>query len=176
MRPRLGLETEHLLLREFNRGDFHDLWMLTRQTEITDILPDWNMSEERLRGFLEFVISSYDRFHPGDVRILLAVEHKQDGRLIGWCGVFPNDKLPPEERELAYAISKDYRNRGYTTEAAKGMVSYLFNHSSLEQIVAIVRPFNGASRRILEKCGFVHQRLARLSDGEDYHYYLLYKE
>lgn len=46
MRQQLGFATESLRLREFTRADIPDLYSLTRQTEITEILPDWNMSEE----------------------------------------------------------------------------------------------------------------------------------
>lgn len=172
MRQQLGFATESLRLREFTRADIPDLYSLTRQTD-TEILPDWNMSEEEIRGFLEFVISSYDIYNPDNVRILLAIEHKQDRKLIGWCGVFPNDMLPQSEREVAYAISKDYRKRGYTTEAVQGMTSYVFHQSNLQEIVAIIKPFNAASRRVLEKSGFAHQKLIRLSDNSDYNYFIL---
>lgn len=175
MRQQLGFATESLRLREFTRTDIPALYSLTRQTEITDILPDWNMSEEEIRGFLDFVISSYDTYNPDNVRVLLAIEHRQDRKLIGWCGVFPNDMLPQAEREVAYAISKDYRSKGYTTEAVQGMISYVFHHSSLPEIVAIVKPFNVASRRVLEKSGFEHQKLIRLSDNSDYNYFILQK-
>lgn len=171
MKNSMVIETASLQLRPFAREDSKALYELTRQSEITDILPDWKMSSEQLDDFLDFVISSYDSFNPDDVRILLAVEHKADRKLIGWCGVFPNDMLEPPERELAYAISKDYRNSGYTTEAAKGLLSCVFNHSSLQQIVAIVKPFNIASRRVVEKAGFSHVRLVTLSDQADYHYF-----
>lgn len=73
------------------------------------------MTEEQLGEFMSFVIGSYEQFSAEDVRILLAVEHKTDKRLIGWCGVFPNDMLEPHVREVAYAISKDYRNLGLAT-------------------------------------------------------------
>lgn len=171
MRNSMVIETASLRLRPFTREDSNSLYKLTCQREITDILPDWKMSPEQLDDFLDFVISSYDSFNPDDVRILLAVEHKADRKLIGWCGVFPNDMLEPSERELAYAISKDYRNAGFTTEAAKGLLSYVFNHSSLQRIVAIVKPFNIASRRVAEKAGFSHLRLVTLSDKSDYNYF-----
>ncbi|MCD9020948.1 GNAT family N-acetyltransferase [Cohnella silvisoli] len=168
-----GFETNALTIRQFTIEDTAALYELTRQTEITDFLPDWNMSEQQLEGFLDFVIASYEDFNPEDVRILLAIEHKQDRRLIGWCGVFPNDRLDPADREIAYAISKDYRNHGYTTEATTGMVSYVFNHSLLMQIVAIVKPFNLASTRVIEKTGFKHVQLLGLSDNSNYNYYVL---
>ncbi|MNH87933.1 hypothetical protein D3C73_404280 [compost metagenome] len=139
------------------------------------VLPDWDMSEEGLTGFLEFVTSSYDNFNEDDVRILLAMQHREDARLIGWCGVFPNDLLLESDREIAYAISKDYRNKGYTTEAVKGMVDYVFGRSSLQEIVAIVKPFNVSSKRVIEKAGFTHRRLTTLTDQCEYDYFSVEK-
>lgn len=175
MRQQFGFETESLILHEFTREDANALYNLTRQKKITDILPDWDMSEEQIEGFLEFVISSYGCYNPDDVRILLAITHKQDHQLIGWCGVFPKDLLAPEDREIAYAISEHYRNQGLTTEAVKGMFRYIFNQSSLQQIVAIVKPFNTASRRVLEKAGFQCQQQLHLSDGEVYDYFSIHR-
>ncbi|XEC93822.1 GNAT family N-acetyltransferase [Paenibacillus tarimensis] len=173
MRESIRFETASLRLREFALEDYNALYALTTQQEITDILPDWNMTEVQLKRFLAFVIDSYDKFQPDDVRILLAIVHKGDQKLIGWCGVFPNDKLEPQKREIAYAMHKDYRNCGYTTEAVMGMVAYVFGQSSLSEIVAIVKPFNTASRRVVEKAGFIQQSTVRLSDGEDYDYFTI---
>ncbi|WP_256757505.1 GNAT family N-acetyltransferase [Cohnella sp. WQ 127256] len=166
-------DTNELTLRPFTKEDASALFELTRQTEITDILPDWNMTEQQLDDFLDFVISSYETFNPGDVRILLAMEHREDKQLIGWCGVFPNDMLNEADREVAYALSKDYRNQGFATEAVIGMVSHILNHSLLEQIVAIVKPFNKASIRVIEKAGFKKLRRITLSDKADYDYFTL---
>jgi len=165
-------ETDSLILRRFARTDAAALFELTRQPEITDVLPEWKMTERQLDDFLEFVISSYGAFNPDDVRIMLAIEHKEDRLLIGWCGVFPNDLLDPADREIAYALSKDYRNLGYATEAVRGMLSTIFKQTSLKQIVAIVKPFNQSSIRVIEKAGFEYRQNAELSDGAEYRYYV----
>lgn len=55
------------------------------------------------------------------------------------------------------------------TEAVQGIVAYVFQHSNLQRIVAIVKPFNAASRKVLVKSGFQHWNLVTLSDGHDYH-------
>lgn len=66
-----------LSLRPFTLQDQEDLAALTRQPEITDLLPDWKMTEEQLSDFLQFVVSSYEQFDPQDVRIMLAVIHQE---------------------------------------------------------------------------------------------------
>ncbi|WP_164779433.1 GNAT family N-acetyltransferase [Paenibacillus kobensis] len=165
--------SESIRLRNFTREDYQALYELTRQTEITDLLPDWNMTEEQLDSFLNFVTGSYDSFDPADVRVLLAVEHTLDNRLIGWCGVFPNDMLKPEAREVAYALSRDYRGRGYMTAAVEAICSYMFEHTELARIVAIVKLYNHASSAVLNRAGFRHIEQTVLSDGEPYEYFEL---
>jgi len=167
----IRFETTSLVVREFVMQDFDALYELTRQSEITDILPDWNMSEEQLHDFMRFVTASYEKLSANDVRFLLAIEHKRDGRLIGWCGVFPNDLLPTDEREVAYAISRDYRNQGLTTEAVQAVLRYVFRNTELDHVAAIVKPFNAPSRRVLQKVGFQHLRQATLGDGQNYGYF-----
>ncbi|UHA74665.1 GNAT family N-acetyltransferase [Paenibacillus sp. 481] len=169
------IDTDSIRLRTFSTADYEELHQLTRQSEITDILPDWNMTEEQLEQFLSFVVGSYEKFDPHNVQILLAVEHKEDKRLIGWCGVFPNDLLDPAAREVAYAISKDYRNQGYTTSVVRAIASFVFANTELARIVAIVKPFNVASRRVVEKAGFDHIRLTKLADQQEYDYFEMRK-
>lgn len=120
MMKKIEIVTEALRIRQFTPGDRDGLYELTCQSEITDYLPDWKMTLQQLNEFLEYVISSYASFNPEDVRYLLAVEHKEDGRLIGWCGVFPNTKLPPDTREIAYAVSTHDRNQGYGDRSRPG--------------------------------------------------------
>lgn len=67
------IELDSIRLRPFAAEDDEALYALTRQTEITDMLPDWRMTEAQLADFLQFVIGSYAKFDPQDVRILLAV-------------------------------------------------------------------------------------------------------
>ncbi|WP_426333745.1 GNAT family N-acetyltransferase [Paenibacillus silvae] len=158
-------------LRPFILEDKPALAALTRQPEITDLLPDWKMTEQQLSEFLQFVVGSYERFDPQDVRIMLAVVHQESQQLVGWCGVFPNDMLDSSDREVAYAISRDYRNRGYITAAVGALTAYLFKHTSLTRIVGIVKTYNPASRVVLEHTGFRYVNRRRLSDGEDYDYF-----
>lgn len=171
-RNQLGFETEFLIIREFTINDYDALYNLTRQREITDLLPDWNMTKEQLSQFLRFVVSSYETFHPENVRVLLAIVHKKNQHLIGWVGVFPNEMLEEEDREIAYAISKDYRNQGHMTEAVQGMVNQIFKLSKLERIVAIVKPHNRASRRVVEKLGFIYLHTLTLKDNCSYDYFI----
>jgi ribosomal-protein-alanine N-acetyltransferase len=57
--------------------------------------------------------------------------------------------------EVGYAIHPSFRNSGYATEAVKALVGWAFEHPRVQRVVADTLPLNQASRRVLEKAGFV---------------------
>jgi RimJ/RimL family protein N-acetyltransferase len=57
---------------------------------------------------------------------------------------------------LGYALAPEVWGRGYATEAVRAMVDAAFGLTSAAEIEAGVHVENPASRRVLEKAGFVH--------------------
>ena len=57
--------------------------------------------------------------------------------------------------EIGYGISEEYQNNGYATEAVKAVLDWAFAHTEVTTIEAETDPDNTASKRVLEKCGFV---------------------
>ena len=51
--------------------------------------------------------------------------------------------------------SEEYQNQGYATEAVDAAVNWALKHSGVMRIEAETDPDNAASRRVLEKCGFI---------------------
>jgi ribosomal-protein-alanine N-acetyltransferase len=73
------------------------------------------------------------------------------GAFIGRCGLqYLGDT---GSVEVGYTLAKPYWGQGYATEAARACVEYGFGVLGLPRIVAIARPENAASRRVLEKLG-----------------------
>lgn len=58
-----------------------------------------------------------------------------------------------DEALLGFLVKRDYRGRGYATEAARAVVDYGFEQLGLARILAGCDPENEASRRVLEKIG-----------------------
>lgn len=57
--------------------------------------------------------------------------------------------------ELSYQLYGDgFAGRGYTTEAVRLIVDYLFATKKQHRIQLVIVPENAASRRVAEKCGF----------------------
>ena len=57
--------------------------------------------------------------------------------------------------EIGYGISAAYRDRGYATEAVDAAVGWALRQSGAARVEAETAAENAASRRVLEKCGFV---------------------
>ena len=101
--------------------------------------------EEMLRGSLA---------HPEDwgwYALWLIV--RKDGKCIGnlsFKGVPDNGMV-----ELGYGIAEEYRGLGYATEAVETILTWAFDQPGVTSVAAETEEGNVASRRVLEKCGFI---------------------
>ncbi|GAU76335.1 GNAT family N-acetyltransferase [Fusibacter sp. 3D3] len=62
---------------------------------------------------------------------------------------------------LGYKMDADEINKGYMTEAIKAVVKIAFSSMKLHRIEANVMPRNVRSIRVVQKCGFVNEGLAK---------------
>ncbi len=85
----------------------------------------------------------------------------EDGAVIGDCGT----KGWMDDRgrvEVGYGLSASFRRRGYGSEAVGAMVEWLGAQPGIRAVTAEVEVGNDASRRLLERLGFV---VENTSDG-----------
>ena len=60
--------------------------------------------------------------------------------------------------ELGYNIMHKYWNQGYTTEAAKDILSFAVNELKQNEYIAWHAVENPASGAVMTKCGFVYEK------------------
>lgn len=89
---------------------------------------------------------------PSAVR-LLAVERKTVGDVVGYCGLVDSGR-GAQEPELAFEFLRRYWGQGYATEASWAVLDWA-KTSGYERLWASVWDWNIASRRVLEKVGFI---------------------
>lgn len=78
-------------------------------------------------------------------------------------GIYVRDKmvgsinLTPQETEpeIGYWIGKEHVGHGYATDAVKLLSNYAFTNFGLDQLYGVVTVGNVASRKTLEKTGFI---------------------
>jgi ribosomal-protein-alanine N-acetyltransferase len=66
-----------------------------------------------------------------------------------------------ETGTLGYWIGRSFAGRGYGTAGVRAMLGYAFNELNLHRVEAACVPGNAASRRVLEKTGFILEGQAR---------------
>ena len=146
----MTIETQRLLLRPFRTGDAEDVLEYLRDPA-SDCFADMRLcSLEEARSDME------NRAEDGEY--YLAIERKEDGKVIGEIFAFPESPLPdPDGVKYTYSpcwmLRPDCFGKGYAYEAAHAFVDYLFREKGARRVYAQTADFNTASRRLCEKLG-----------------------
>jgi ribosomal-protein-alanine N-acetyltransferase len=83
-----------------------------------------------------------------------AVENKAEGGLIGFAGIRSLEGQP----ELVYLLAKRYWGQGLASEVAGACLRYGFREKYFDSILALTRPRNVRSRRVMEKIGMRYEK------------------
>lgn len=92
-----------------------------------------------------------DGFGPWTIR-------RQDGTVIGWGGLYTDPCDPGWGVEVGYAFHPAAWGQGYASELVAACTALADGPLGLAELRAFAHPDNHASRRVLEKAGFVAQR------------------
>lgn len=79
---------------------------------------------------------------------------KEDGRIIGWGGLYDDPFDPGWGVEVGYFFRPDAWGRGYASELLSACLDHADRMLGLAEIRAFAHPDNTGSRRVLEKAGF----------------------
>lgn len=82
------------------------------------------------------------------------IEAKSDRRKIGFASYYLIRTDYENLYEIGYRIKAEERNKGYTSEAARLLVAYMFRTLDIERIESITDVENIPSQKVLEKTGF----------------------
>ena len=175
---RFTIDCGEFYLREFCVEDVDAIVEITSQPEVAEFLPDWKSTrEQRLDWVINYEIPENKAFlaavpnlHQEILR--LGIILKETGEFIGFCTSGIKEELSGSNREVAFAISKHYRNKGYTTKAVQRLIHYLFQHTNVKIINTVVLPHNGSSNKVIQKCRF-HLKGQVEIDGEQFNHYVL---
>lgn len=85
-------------------------------------------------GMAEQWIETHAHNFHEDRSLELAIVHKEEQYVIGAICIGCTRKF--DHGELAYWIGRPYKNNGYCTEAARGIVRYAFDEMKLHRIFA----------------------------------------
>lgn len=119
-------------------------------------------TEEEARAELQKNLKLDDGMHG-----VFVAESKTTGEFIGFFLVRPFEE--EGETETGYRLAEQHWGKGYATEGTLAMLYYILKTLQRPFAVAVVEAAHTASRRVLEKAGFIHEK-----NGHYYHADLMY--
>ncbi|MDO5294418.1 MAG: GNAT family N-acetyltransferase [bacterium] len=144
----MQLETERLLLRELTDEDFTKLYEILSDKETMEHYPK-PFTEEKVKDWITWNKENYKTFGFG----LFAVVLKENGHMIGDCGITMqaiNGRVRPE---IGYHINKNYQKKGYATEAARRCRDFIFENTPFNMVYTYMKYSNISSYTVAIKNG-----------------------
>lgn len=159
-RPQAILETQRLVLRRQRADDIDFLVDLWSDPEITRALGGPRERDGLRAGFAATAAEpAADRFD------LWPVVEKEDGRLVGHCGLLNKQVEGRDEIELVYVIAAGSQRRGYASEVGRALIRYALDELGATRVIALIEPGNEASERTARSVGMRFQRDVRRPGG-----------
>ena len=157
------LETERLILREFNTGDAAFILLLLNNPSWLQYIGDRNVKtlEDAQNYLLNGPMKSYRENGFG----LSLVEQKENNIPIGMCGLIKRDTL--EHVDIGFALLPEYAGMGYAYEIAAATMAHAKHTLKLEQVVAITSIDNTRSIALLNKIGLNFEKMVRLAEDQE---------
>lgn len=150
----LIVATPRLLVRELDVADVEMLRrmyeepLLARHPELPASVDDESAGIER----------GLEHHHRQLGLGLWGVERRDDGVLIGLCGLVRSRIAGVEETEISYIVERKFRRQGFATEAGGAVLAHAFGSLRQPRVVAVVHPQNGASIAVAKRIGMRHER------------------
>jgi len=135
-----------------------DCFHLMQNADLFKYMDMGVMSLEEYTRLFKWLISSYDTSFDGDFKYSFNVILKETGAHIGWVGVGGLD-IDHSIKEVFWLIGKEHWSHGYASEAASALLDYVFSVIGLDEVVAISKPENIASKKVIEHIGLNFQKI-----------------
>ena len=145
----MRIETERLIITDFTLDMAEDVHLNSLDEDNRRFVPDEVFETvEEARETVAFLMGRYGGAEGPFVHPILL----KTGENIGYVQLVNIG----DGWELGYHIAKAYTGKGYATEAARAFLPAMAEKYRLKEIYGICLLDNGASARVMEKCGFTN--------------------
>lgn len=146
----MRLETERLIITKFDLSMAEAVHKNSLDEDNRRFVPDEVFETiEEAKETIEFLMGCYES---GEGPLVYPVLLK-DRTNIGYVQLVPVE----EGVEVGYHIAKEFTGAGYATEALKALLEFAKSEKKLDKVYGICVSENVASRKVLEKCGFIKE-------------------
>lgn len=144
------IETDRLIIKEFTPDMAQAVHENSLDEDTRRFVPDEVFETlEDARETVEFLMSCYGG---SEGPFVYPVFTKDTGDNIGYVQMVP---LDDGGWEIGYHIAKRFTGNGYATEAVNAFIPVIAEKAGIKEVNGICLSENSASKRVLEKCGFV---------------------
>ncbi|WP_372090586.1 GNAT family N-acetyltransferase [Tistrella mobilis] len=163
--PPVRLETDRLILRQWQHGDLGPVAALRGDVRVGETLGG-TLTEDQAHAFAQRMATEIAGRGWG----FFAMEDRRSGHFAGFGGLRP---IPFETAftpaiELGWTLSPALWGQGFATEAARAASGFAFETLGLDEVVAYTAASNQRSQAVMRRLGMVpdpaldfgHPRLA----------------
>lgn len=146
------IETPRTILRMLTLDDLDAVAAIFSNPEVMKYLGETCLpiSREESKEIIESILRLWQRKNFGR----MAVVSKADDKLIGVAGL----RFFEGDAELFYLLDEPYWRKGLATEIGREILRYGFETHNFPHIIAVTRPENKATLRVLEKLGLKFEK------------------
>jgi len=166
----MKITTDRLLITRFTIEDTPFVFELLNTPAWIQNIGDRGVRtlEDARSYIIEKYFPSYEKDGFGAYKVML----KDSGVTIGMTGFFSREGLGGIDARFAFL--PDYEGFGYAYESTRAVLDYELERHGFEKILAITLPENQRSINLLERLGFVYDKIIRLpNDDVDLALYVL---
>src|SRR4051812_23342756 len=143
------METSRLLMRELTDADYERLHEFAQSPRFSRYLGQPAPLAEFVATLQERWQTHYRTHGFGQ----WAVVRKEDGVMIGRCGLIVQRVDDADEVEVGYALGEAWWGHGYIIEAALACRDWAFRRLAVDHLISIIHPDNARSIAVAERNG-----------------------
>ncbi len=147
-----ALETERLILRQFQEKDWNDLAAIQMDAECVKYTIKNPQAHWQVWRTLAGLVGHWQLRGYGPY----AMEEKTTGKMLGPVGLwYPGDWPEPE---IKWSLNRDFWGKGLVTEAAQAVKGMAFQKLSLKRLISLILPENTRSQNVAKRIGGVYEK------------------
>lgn len=154
------IETNRLILDKITLKDVDDMYEYAANEKVTKFL-SWEIHKNKLET--ETLIKKFIEGYKGLDFYLWKISTKENNKMIGTIDARYNEK--DNFFEIGYALSFEYWNKGYMTEALGGIIEFIFLNFNVEEVRAKYVAENIGSGKVMQK-----NNMKKIYEIEEYEY------
>lgn len=150
-----NISTERLLLKPIKENCFQAMYALIKKNN--EVLSQWlpiSYPVERKETY-----DFYKKAMNDKNQCQYVIRDKKTKEIFGALGITKNELN--NNATLGYWLGKEYRKKGYMTEAVQAVLDFCFTKEKVMRIEITAHEKNTASQCVIEKCGLRYEGTKR---------------